>query len=513
MKTSKILVAFIASLVVMASVFSTAVASSTSASSKRIIAYYTSWGTGRMAIADIPDHLLTHLNYSFINVSADGECIVDQPAAHGAQLTELRTLYPDLYLVLSVGGWTWSENFSDAAMTAASRQQFAESCVDLMVQYDFDGLDIDWEFPVRPGEVDTPGRPEDRENFTGLLADLRQQLDMQGAQDGRHYELSIAAPSSAWFYNALELDKIHEHLDYINLMTYSFVGGWSGTTGLDSALYADSSSASSVDSTVNAFLGAGIPSDKLVVGIGYVGTGWRDVPDANNGLYQTAGNTIPAINLFYRTMIDSYLSNPDYAQYWEPTAQVPYLYNSTNNDFISYMNPQGVFARSQYVLENDLGGVMFWELTADTDDYVLTTALDVGFNQVVQLTAPVDGAPVPIEAELTWQGAPSATMYMLEIAEDAAFTLPVMMTTTAATTYTLDGMSEGSYFWRIQPLFVEYGAGANSEVRTFTLSDTTTPTAISLQAGTAALTPASILSTLVVLLVLAMTAVHIRKTM
>lgn len=262
MKTSRILTIIVLFMMAMVAVLTV---TANAESSKRIIAYYASWGTGRMAIADIPDHLLTHLNYSFINVTTEGECFVDDPAIQDPQLTELRTLYPDIYLVLSVGGWTWSENFSDAALTDESRQKFAQSCVDLMVQYDFDGLDIDWEFPVRQGEADTPGRPEDRENFTALLAELRVQLDAQGVEDGRHYELSIAAPSSAWFHSALELDKIHDHLDYINLMTYSFVGGWSGVTGLDGALYADSTSASSVENTVNAFLDAGTPPDKLIV--------------------------------------------------------------------------------------------------------------------------------------------------------------------------------------------------------------------------------------------------------
>jgi len=137
---------------------------------------------------------LTHINYAFANVRNDSVVLgsPDDPA----RLAALRAGHPELRILLSVGGWSWSENFSDAALTEASRETFAQSAVALMTRFALDGLDIDWEYPGQPGE-DNVYREADRENFTLLLRTLREHLDRQSLRDGRaegrRYELSIAA--------------------------------------------------------------------------------------------------------------------------------------------------------------------------------------------------------------------------------------------------------------------------------------------------------------------------------
>jgi chitinase len=108
-------------------------------------------------------------------------------------LRELKEKYPHLQTLISVGGWTWSENFSSAASSEASRQKLVKSCIDLYLrEYPgvFDGIDVDWEFPVGGGLQ--PGRPEDKANYTLLLKEFRRQLDELGSADGRHYLLTIA---------------------------------------------------------------------------------------------------------------------------------------------------------------------------------------------------------------------------------------------------------------------------------------------------------------------------------
>ncbi len=191
-----------------------------------------------------PPQKLTHINYAFSNVSENGECVLGDPAAdvertytaaesvdgeadaasaafHGNfnQLLELKQKYPDLKVLISIGGWSWSGNFSAAAQDEASRQRFAASCIDLYLkQYKgvFDGLDIDWEYPVSGGL--NPGKPEDKKNFTLLLAELRRQLDELGAQDNRNYMLTIAAPIGPGNIRNMELEAIASTVDWINLM-------------------------------------------------------------------------------------------------------------------------------------------------------------------------------------------------------------------------------------------------------------------------------------------------------
>jgi chitinase len=158
---------------------------------KKIVAYYTAWSTyGRnYQVADIDGSKITHLNYAFANVQ-NGEIVVGDTYAdldkafpgdcweagckrgNFNQLQKLKQKYPHLKTLISVGGWTWSGNFSDAAMTEASRTKFANSALKFVREYGFDGVDIDWEYPVGGGL--TPGKPEDKQNFTLLMKKLRE---------------------------------------------------------------------------------------------------------------------------------------------------------------------------------------------------------------------------------------------------------------------------------------------------------------------------------------------------
>ncbi|MBI5959816.1 MAG: hypothetical protein HY866_13835, partial [Chloroflexi bacterium] len=179
-------------------------------SSYKVVGYFIAWGIydREYYVTAIPAELLTHINYAFANVSENGECILGdewadiqipyptdaEDAPIKGNLNQLRLLkekYPHLKTLLSVGGWTWSDRFSDAALTPESRAKFAASCVALVRQYGFDGLDVDWEYPTGGGLNPDAGRPEDTENFTLMLEELRRQFDAQGEQDGGiHYLLT-----------------------------------------------------------------------------------------------------------------------------------------------------------------------------------------------------------------------------------------------------------------------------------------------------------------------------------
>ena len=226
-------------------------------SDKRIIGYFPAWGIyeREFNVADIDADKVTHINYAFANV-VGGECALGDPwgdvekpmgddtletplRGNFHQLQILKENHPGLKTLISVGGWTWSSGFSALAMTAASRAKFATSCVKFMKEYGFDGIDIDWEYPVGGG-LDS-GAPEDRQNFTLLLEELRATLDAQGAADGdAHYLLSIAAPAGPAIIANLEVDKIHPALDYINVTTYDFHGTWETSTNFNAPLYAAS---------------------------------------------------------------------------------------------------------------------------------------------------------------------------------------------------------------------------------------------------------------------------------
>jgi chitinase len=368
----------------------------------KIIGYYPGWATyGRnYQVADIPATKLTHINYAFANI-ADGRCVVGDPyadtekvfagdstapgAPHGNfnQLNKLKAANPGLKSLISVGGWTWSSQFSNAALTDASRKTFADSCVALMKKYGFDGVDIDWEYPVSGGLQN--GRSADKQNFTLLLQALNTALDAQGAVDSRDYLLTIAGPAGADKVNNIEPAKVAATVDWINLMTYDYNGNWNNYTGHNAPLSKPTGypgpAGLYAQATVDNYLANGVPASKLVLGVPFYGRSWSNVPSTNNGLYAsgtTGPGTWEAGMLDYQDIAVNYLTNSGYAKLRDDSAQVPYLYNKTKGVFVSYDDPASVAAKARYLKQKGLAGGMIWELSADTKDTVLLDGLRGG---------------------------------------------------------------------------------------------------------------------------------------
>jgi chitinase len=373
---------------------------------QRIVAYFAAWGVyGRdYHVADIPAAQITHINYAFANISADGGCALGDPYAdidkfydgdswdagslRGSfnQLLKLKQAHPHVKTLISVGGWTWSGRFSDVALTPSSRAAFASSCVDFMKQYGFDGIDIDWEYPVGGGLASNTTRPEDEQNYTLLMRELRDQLDAAEAADSADYLLTIAAPAGPGIYANLEIANLGEILDWINVMTYDFHGGWGATTNFNAALYASAMDPTpdpvaresfNVDAAMQAYIGAGVPASKLTMGVPFYGRGWSGV-SGGDGLFRPASGpaspgTWEAGVFDYHDLVTNYV--PTYERHVHPEAEVPWLFNPATGVMISYDDPESLTNKAQYVLDNGLGGVMFWELSGDTSDGALIGAL------------------------------------------------------------------------------------------------------------------------------------------
>ena len=364
---------------------------------KLVIGYYPSWvseGEGAYPVSKIPAHLLTHVNFAFADVSAETGTVVvgfpelDLPSDEGAggignfaALNALKEKHPHLKTLISVGGWTWSGNFSEAARTPESRRRFALSAADFAVRYGFDGVDIDWEYPASDGLQE--GNPRDSVNFTLLLAELRLALDRAGQDEGRHFLLTIAAPASVSMANRMELAEIHKYLDWINVMTYDFAGSWSERTNFNAALYPTSSPLqpddpelrrANVHDAMEAYLAGGVPIQKLVVGVPFFGKSWAGVPDENHGLYQPMEGTGRVGTSWERVSTE----HVDMEHFWEEEAQVPWLYDPQRQIMVTYESPRSIRLKGAYVRERGMAGAMFWELTGDTDSNALLKALVAG---------------------------------------------------------------------------------------------------------------------------------------
>lgn len=401
---------------------------------KVVLGYFAQWGIyGRNYHVKNIDTSgsaanLTHINYAFGNVRNNrcevgkvipsnettgegGDAFADYSKAYGAdlsvdgqadtwdqplrgswnQLKKLKAKYPKLKVLISLGGWTWSRGFSSAARPE-NRVAFVQSCVDAYIKGNlpvsdgaggtaaaagvFDGIDLDWEYPNACGLA--CGQPEDRENFTALLAEFRKQLD--AVRPG--LLLSIASGAGVDKIRQYDPDKVHPYLDFINVMTYDFHGGWDTITGFHSALYAPAADPSTGDvkkyntnDAMQAFLDKGVPAKKLNVGIGFYGRGWTNVPNVNNGLYQTgtpAPGTYEAGNEDYKVLknLQGYTSRVD------DVSKAQWIFNGTT--FWSFDTPATIAIKMSYVKSKGFGGAFFWEFSGDDPQGSLAKAVGNG---------------------------------------------------------------------------------------------------------------------------------------
>ena len=362
------------------------------AAAARVVGYMASWGvrTKGASIAALPARQLTHIFYAFGLIGSDGSVVLGDrcvdvgacergaefpasPLGNFGELKLLKARNPHLKLSISVGGWGGSARFSDAALNDSTRRRFSESAIDLFIRRWpglFDGIDIDWEFPVQGGMKGNVERPADKENFTLLLAELRRELDAQGQKDNRHYELTIAASARPSEIANLELGRIVPLLDFINVMTYDYHTGGS-IAHFNAPLYAatnDPTPELNTDSSMRAFQAGGVPSDKLLVGIPFFSRAYGGVPNVNAGLFQPSSGPPKdwkGQDGDWRQLARTRILDHGYERHWEPAARVPWLYDPRSGTWITYDDPQSVRAKVDYVRERGLGGVVIWELFGD----------------------------------------------------------------------------------------------------------------------------------------------------
>ena len=281
-------------------------------------------------------------------------------------------------ILISIGGWTWSGKFSDAVLTDTSRQRFVASAVDIIKKFDLDGIDIDWEYPSLPGLEGNVFRPEDKQNFTALLAELRRRFDAEGKKAHRRLYLTIAMGAGDDVIAHTEMRKVARYVDTVNLMTYDYYeAGSDATTGHHAPLFAnpvDPKKASS-DETVRDYETAGVAAEKILLGVPFYGRVWGDVPDKDHGLFQP-GKTIAGINAQYSAIVSDMLGQ-GFTRYWDDAAKAPYLYNAEKHIFVSYEDTESLTVKCGYVRSRKLGGVMFWEYFGDPDGKLLQ-AIDAG---------------------------------------------------------------------------------------------------------------------------------------
>ena len=262
--------------------------------------------------------------------------------------------HPEITPIVSVGGWG-ADGFSQAAATAEGRAAFVSDVLALMEKYGFRGVDIDWEYPGSSA-ADIQSSPEDRDNYTLLLQAMRAGLDERTAQDGIPRRLCIAISSSPELIAYLDCVQIGATVDQVNLMTYDMQQD--DVTTHHTALYASREGAMCADTGVRACVAAGIPAERLMMGVAFYGHQWK-LRGADDPLYQSA---TPKDALDY-TKIAKLISKDPASAFYDEAAQAAYFYNGSV--LISYDSERSIAQKYFYVAQNGLMGLFAWEYGGD----------------------------------------------------------------------------------------------------------------------------------------------------
>ncbi|MFD8495239.1 glycosyl hydrolase family 18 protein [Amycolatopsis sp. NPDC059657] len=325
------------------------------------------------------------------------------------QLKKLKAANPNLKVLVSLGGWTYSKYFSDVAATDASRKKFVSSCVDTWIKGNiapyggaggpgtvagiFDGIDIDWEWPGSPdGHPGNHWSANDKQNLTALLAEFRTQLDAYGTTTGKRYQLQAFTPadpgkvSGGW-----EVDKIFQYLDVANVQGYDFHGAGSDNswepnrTGHQGNLYADAddpyTNKFSVEAAIKAYTDKGVNPRKLTLGLAFYGRGWQGVASGGkNGEWQSATGAAPgqfaeeAGTRGYSNLISSV---PGCTVYHDTAAVATSCYTGNNGQWWTFDDAWSIAAKTAWLKSKGLLGVMAWEMSGDAGG-TLMNAVDGG---------------------------------------------------------------------------------------------------------------------------------------
>lgn len=401
----------------------------------RNVIYFGNWSVYSKFYPSLMDaKYITHINFSFLDMDSNGDLkltdeyadfqMADFPELSGLSFgepyagvigafTALKLKNPHLKIGISVGGWSNSGDFPGVAADKKKRQNFANNIAKFLDYTGFDFVDIDWEHPTSNRKGDShnegcPGGPEDTENFTLLMKDLRKALDKIEEKNGKHYELSLAMSAEIELLEVIEYDKVLDIVDYASLMTYDLAGSWTSYTAHHTPLYTNDAydhktmnGKNSADSCIKYFkekYGDTIDYTKILIGVAAYTRGWAGVKDdgldeENPGLYATAkpnsvigpdGDTDGSYGF---NEFDKMIKKYDLIEYFDETAKAAYYYSPTKGYFFTGDNEKSVAAKGKYVKDKKLGGLIMWMASQDDENKLTKTMFKSMYGEDYQLPA------------------------------------------------------------------------------------------------------------------------------
>lgn len=320
----------------------------------RIVGYYSG-----------PTHLvdsfemdkLSHLIFSFGHLQ-DNRLHIGSAADSATikKMVALKTRNPKLKVILSLGGWGGCKTCSDVFNTTAGREEFAQSVIEVSDYFKTDGIDLDWEYPSIQGPPDHTFRKEDRRNFTLLLKELRK-------VNGENFEISFAAGGfTTYIDSAVEWKEVIRYTDFVNIMSYDLVHGYSKISGHHTPLYSTPQQIESTDHAVQLLLKAGVPAEQLVIGAAFYGRFFQIDEGNPVDLYEPC-HFLHGFSS--KDMLDSLHITNGFEKKWDDIAHAPYAINTKRRLVATYDDEKSVALKTKYAVEHKLGGIMFWQMCDD----------------------------------------------------------------------------------------------------------------------------------------------------
>lgn len=351
----------------------------------RVVGYYEAWASRRPCNTfwpeQIPLGVYTHINFAFATIDPDTfEIRPDQTGdlALLKRVTDLKTLDPDLKVMIALGGWTFNDpgptqmTFSDIARSTDNQSKFFKSLTSFLSTYNLDGVDLDWEYPAAD---DRAGREEDYENFPSFIANLKSALSHTFGRD----ELSITLPSSYWYLQHFDIAKLVDHVSFFNVMSYDLHGKWDLGNKWTGAYLDAHTNVTEIDKSLELLWRNNIDSSKVVLGLAFYARAYT-LADPNcvkpgcefaSGANQ--GNCSQEVGILLNSEIDQIVDEKNLMSTFYDDADVQVLH--WDDQWLSYDDEKTLQLKVEYARGLCLGGVMVWAVSHDTKDGKYSMAL------------------------------------------------------------------------------------------------------------------------------------------
>ena len=309
-----------------------------------VVGYYPDWLELTLPPQTIEFENLTHVVHAFAWPQSNGNISFYQGMFNYGLVSA--THNAGRKVLLALGGWGHSDGFAPLAADSLARNIFINNVVELINDKNYDGIDLDWEYPSNIIE---------RKNLTKLIKEIREKFD----QENPEWLITMAVSGGSYNGQYIEFSELVDYIDWFSMMGYDYHGSWTIHAGHNAPIYQPSNCNDGADDLGIIFLKTArqVPGNKLLLGVPFYGKEF----DAT-GLYQPITGNVTDL---YYSDIAPRLSSSNWEYYWDDFSKVPYLLNTDHTKFVTYDDTISIRIKCEYAKENQLAGIMFWALGQD----------------------------------------------------------------------------------------------------------------------------------------------------